>query len=125
MNKGGVVGAHAQAHLPHGLQKRQRFNVAYRAANFNNRHIDGVRCFKACPAFDKFLYFVGHVRNNLHCFAQVVAAAFFFQHAFINLASGEVVGLFHARFNKTLVVAQIKVGFCTVFGHKHLSVLKR
>ena len=63
--------------------------------------------------------------NHLNRFTQVVAAALFFEHAFVDLAGGEVVGLAHARFNETLVVAQVQVGFGAVFGDKHLTVLKR
>lgn len=63
--------------------------------------------------------------NDLHRFAQVVAPAFFFKNTFVNLAGGEVVGLFHARFNKTLIVAQIEVGLGTVVGDKYFAVLKR
>ena len=65
------------------------------------------------------------MRDDLHGLAQVVAPAFFFEHAFVNLASGEVVGLFHARFNETLVVAQVQVGFCAVVGDKNLAMLER
>ena len=76
-------------------------------------------------ALDEFLDFVGDVRNDLNGLAKVVAAALFFEHAFVDLASGEVVGLAHARFNKTLVVAQVQVGFCAVFSDKYLAVLER
>jgi hypothetical protein len=51
-------------------------------------------------AFDKLLNFIGDVGDDLHGLAQVVAAAFFVEHALVDLAGGEVVGLAHARFNK-------------------------
>jgi len=28
-------------------------------------------------------------------------------------------------FNKTLVVAQVQIGFCAIVSHKHLTMLKR
>ena len=125
MHKGGVVGAHAQTHLAHSLQKGQGFDVADRAADLDNRYVDGFGGVIAGPPLDEILDFVGDVRNHLNCLAQVVAAALFLEHAFIDLAGGEVVGLAHARFNETLVVAQVQVGFGAVFGDKHLAVLKR
>ena len=80
--------------------------------------------FKTGTALDEFLYFVGHMRNDLHRFTEVIAPAFFFQHAFVNLAGGEIVAAAHARFNKTLVMAQVEVGFCAVIGDIHLAVLE-
>ena len=86
--------------------------------------IDGIRLAKTCAALHEFLNFIGDVGNHLHGFAQVVAAAFFFKHAFVDLAGGEVVRLAHSRFNETLVMAQIKIGLGAVFSDKHLTVLK-
>ncbi len=63
--------------------------------------------------------------DDLHGFAQVVAAALFLQHGLVDLARGEVVGFFHARFDETLIVAQVEVGFCAVVGHENLAVLER
>ena len=105
VHKGGVVGAHAQTHLTHRLEKRQGLDVAYGAADFNNRHVDCFGRVIAGTALDEVLDLVGDVRNHLNSFAKVVAAALFFEHAFVDLAGGEVVGLAHARFNETLVVA--------------------
>ena len=65
------------------------------------------------------------MRDDLHGLAQVVATALFLEHAFINLAGGEVVGLLHSGVDESLVVAQVQVGFCAVVGHKHLAVLDR
>ena len=125
VHKRRVVGAHAQAHLAHGLQERQRLDVSHRAADFDNGHIHGIGRADAGAALDEFLDFVGDVGNDLHGLAQVVAAALFLQHGLVNLARGEVVGFLHARFNETLIVAQVEVGFCAVIGHKNLAVLKR
>ncbi len=125
VHKGGVVGAQAQAHLAHRLEEGQRLDVAHRAADFDNRDIDRLRRVVTGAALDEFLDFVGDVRNDLHGLAEVVAAAFLFKHAFVDLAGREIVGLAHARFDKTLVVAQVQVGFRAVVGDKHLAVLER
>ena len=65
------------------------------------------------------------MRNHLHGFAQVVATALFFEHAFVDLAGGEVVGAPHARLDEALVVAEVEVGFGSVLGDEDLAVLKR
>jgi len=111
--------------LPHGFKKGQRLDVTYCAADFDNGHVNCVRCVISGAAFDEFLNLVGDVRNDLHGLAEVVATAFFFKYAFVDLTSGEVVGLLHARFNKTLVMAEVKVGFCAIVGDKNFAVLKR
>ncbi|MDT4889364.1 hypothetical protein FQZ97_1260510 [compost metagenome] len=64
------------------------------------------------------------MRDHLHRLAEVVAAAFLLQHRLVDLAGGEVVGLLHARFNETLVVAQVQVGFGAVVGDEDLAVLE-
>ena len=94
-------------------------------ADFDNRHLHGIGRADASATFDELLDFVGDMGNDLHGLAQVVATALFFQHGLVNLARGEVVGLFHARFDETLIVAQIQVGLCAVVGHENLAVLKR
>ena len=40
VHKGSVGRAHLEAHLPHGLKEGQRFDIAHRAANFDDGHID-------------------------------------------------------------------------------------
>ena len=107
MNKGCIVGAHAQTQLTHGFQKWQRFDITHSATDFDDGDIYGFWRFKASTAFDEVLYFVGDVRNDLNRFAQVITAAFFFKHALVNLARGEVVSLLHSGVDETLVVAQI------------------
>ena len=65
------------------------------------------------------------MRDDLHGLAQIVAAAFLVQHALVNLARGEIVGLAHARLNEPLVVAQVQIGFSAIVGNKHLAMLQR
>src|SRR5674476_277087 len=125
MHKGAFVVTELETHLAHRLQKRQRLNIAHGAANFDNGYIDGVGSAKARAAFDELLNFVGDVWNNLHRFAQVVAVAFFFQYAFVDLAGGEVVGFAHSCFHKALIVAQVKIGFGAVIGDEDFAMLKR
>ena len=72
-------------------------------------------------AFD----FIGNVRNHLYGTAQIVAAALFGNHVFIDLAGTEAVAAGHGGVDETLIVTQIKVGFRAVIGHEYFAVLKR
>ena len=119
MGKQRVGAAELAAHLADGFQKRQRFNVAHRAADFHNRHVIPRRAF-VDAAFD----FVGDVRNHLHGAAQIVAAPLFSNHVFIHLPGTEAVGAGELGVDKTFVVAEVEVGFRAVFGHEHLAVLE-
>ena len=125
VHKSGVVGPHLQAHLAHCLQERQGLDVADRAADFDDGHIDCIRFVETRAAFDELLDFIGDVWDHLHRLAEVVAAAFLLQHAFVDLAGGEVIGPAHARFDETLVVAQVQIGFGAVLGDEHFTVLER
>ena len=62
--------------------------------------------------------------DDLYRFAQVVTAPLFFEHAFVDLTGGEVVGFLHARFDETLIVTQIKIGFGAIVGDEHLAMLE-
>ena len=125
VHKGAVIGPELQAELAYRLQKGQGLDVAHGATDLNDRHVHRVRLTKARAAFDKFLDFIGHVRNYLHGFAQVIATALFVEHALVNLSGGEIVGLAHARFNKTLVMAQIEISLRAVVCDKNLAMLER
>lgn len=125
MDKRCVVWPHAQAHLTNGFKEWQGFNVAHGATHFDNRDIDRIRCAQACAAFDEVLNFVGDVWNDLNRRSQIVTASFFFQHALVNLTSGEIVGAPHARVDEAFVMAQIEIGFSAVFGDKYLAVFER
>jgi hypothetical protein len=125
VHEGALLGPMLEAHLAHGFQEGQRLDVAHGAADFDDGHVHRVRRADAGAALDEFLDLVGDVRDDLHGLAQVVAAALLFEHALVDLAGGEVVGLLHARFDEALVVAQVEVGFGAVVGHEHFAVLER
>ena len=63
--------------------------------------------------------------DDLYRSPQVFAPAFFPNYVFVNLSSGKIVDLAHGGFQKPLVMAQIEIGFRSVLGDKHLSVLER
>jgi hypothetical protein len=119
------LGPKRKLKLSNRLEEGQGLNIAHGTANFHDGHIDSFGGIKTSAAFDEVLYFVGDVRNDLNRFAQVITATFFFKHALVNLARGEVVGLLHSGVDEALVVAQVEVGLCAIVCDKHFTVLKR
>ena len=122
VDKQAVAAPGVAADLTYCLDKRLRLDVAYGAAYF--RHYDvGVGLF--ADGIDKFLDFVGDVRNNLHRFAQIFALTLFVEHVPIYFARRQV-GIFVEVFvDKPFVMPQVEVGFGAVFGDVHLAVLIR
>ena len=88
MQEGATARAHLQVHLAHGFEERQRFDVADRAADLDDRHVDRRRAglggrTRAPP--DEVLDLVGDVRDHLHRLAEIVAAALLLEHALVDL----------------------------------------
>ena len=63
------------------------------------------------------------MRNDLHRLAEVIAATFLGQHGLVNLAGGEIVFACELARGETLVVAEIEIGFRTVFQHVDFAML--
>ena len=108
--------------LPDGLQERQPFDVADRAADFDDDHI-GRRGCTNLP--DLIFDLVGDVGNDLHRPAQVLPAALPGDHRAVDLPGGRVVVAAEVGVNEPLVVTQVHVGLGAVIGHEHLAVLVR
>ncbi len=106
--------------LADGFEKRQAFDVADGAADFDQDDVD-VRRDRA----DAVLDLVGDVRNDLHGAAEVVAPALLLDDRLIDLARRPVVVSRGLRVGESLVVAQIEVGFGAVVGDVDLAVLVR
>ena len=120
VDEGRVLAAGAQAQLTRRFQEWQRFDIADGAADFAQGH---VVAFGATA--DVILDFIGDMRNHLHGLAQIFAPAFLADHRFIDLASGEVIHLFHAGGDEALVVTEVEVGFGPVVGDEYFTVLHR
>ena len=125
VNEAGVVTPHAETHLANGFDEGQGFNIAHGAADFHHSHIAVSVARILGTAHDIFLNFVGDMRNHLNRLAEVLAAAFLFKNALINLPGREVVITAHLRGDETFVMPQIKVGLRAVFRHEHFAVLER
>ncbi len=106
--------------LADGFEKRQAFDVADRAADFDQHDIDIRR-----DRPDAVLDLVGDVRNDLHRAAEVIAPALLLDDRLINLARRPVVVSRGLRVGEPLVMAQIEVGFGAIIGDVDLAVLVR
>ena len=115
-----VLAAQFLAHLANGLKKRQRLDVADRAADLDNGHVRAVGRDLAHGVLD----LVGDVRNDLDGFAEVVAAPLLQDDLLVDAAGGEVVVARERRMGEALVVAQVEVGLGAVVGDKNLAVLE-
>ncbi len=115
-----ILEADFHPHLPDRLQKRQRLDVADGAADLDHGDVRIRR-----PQADAVLDLIGDVRDHLHRAPQIFTTALLADHAFVDLAGGEVVVAPHAGAQKALVVTQIQVGLGTVVGDVDLPVLER
>src|SRR3989339_908914 len=113
-----VVAAYVQSELPDSFEKRQAFNVANRAADFDYDDIISL-CKSVEPAF----YFVGYMRDNLYGFAKVIPAPLGGNNRLVYLPRGNVVFPHGGLVEKTLVMPQVKIGFGSVNGNEHLAML--
>ena len=114
-----VLVAAVGAELADRFEKGERFDVADRAADFDdgNVRILGV-------GQDLGLDLVGDVRDDLHRAAEVVAAPFFLDDRVVDLAGGEVGAARQIGGGEALVVAEVEIGFGAVVGDEHLAVLE-
>ncbi len=122
VNKNRVISAFFVAHLPNRFQKRQTFDVADCAADFDDQN---VRLFRFGHGANRHFYLVRNVRNDLNRLAEIIAAPFFFNDAQINSTARPIVRLRHLRVCKSLVMSQIQIGFRAVVRNVTFAVLKR
>ena len=115
-----LVGTALGTQLADGFQKRQRFDIAHSAANFDDTHIKPIG-----GGINTGLDLIRHMRDHLHGAAQIITAPLLADHRLVNLARGDRVQARQPRVDEALVVAQVKVGFRAVVGDIHLAVLER
>ena len=120
MREDDIFGAEFEAHLANRFHERQRFDVADRAADFDDHDVHAVGHF-AEGSFD----FVGNVRNHLHSLAQIIAATLLGDDGFVDAAGGPVMVPREMRGGETLVMAEVEIGFRAIVGDKHFAVLIR
>src|SRR5437016_6030276 len=122
MNEHSILAPFFVAHLTNRFEKWQRFDVADRAANLDNQHV----CFAVnCHRPNRFLNFVGDVRNDLNRFTEIIAAALFVDYREIYSPCSPVVSLRQMRVREALVMAQIEIGLRPIVGNEDFAMLKR
>ena len=122
MQKNRVVVADFQREFADGLQKRQAFDVAGRAADFGDDDV-GLGFFR--EHVDAVFDFVRDVRNHLDGLAEIFSLALVVQHGLINLAAREIVQARQLDVREPLVMAEVEVGLRAVVEHINFAVLIR
>src|SRR5712671_99209 len=115
-----VFCAEFEAHLANGFEEGKGLDVADGAADFDDYYVNGFGNFPN-GGFD----FVGDVWNDLHGLAEKIAAALFGEDGFVDAAGGPVIIAGKLGVGEALIVAEVEVGLCAVFGDEDFAVLKR
>jgi len=106
--------------LTDGLQEGETLVVAHGAANLHNGHISlvgrGVQ-----PYF--LLNHIGDMWNHLDGGTRIHPVALVVDDGVVHLSGRHIAVFVQTFINKTLVVANVQVGFPAIFRHIHLSVL--
>jgi hypothetical protein len=120
VNENGPVASQFIGLLADGLQKRQAFDIADRAADLAQHEI-GIPDVVGY----EFLDGIGHMGNDLHRGAQIVAAALACDHGGIDAPGRDVVAAARGHAGEALVMAQVQIGFGPVIGDEDLAMLER
>src|SRR5438552_11738783 len=120
VNEQGVARSYFESELPDRFQKRQSFNVAGCSSDLGDDNI-GFGLFGDLA--DSTLNFIRDVRNDLDCFAQVIAFAFLFQDALIDLAAGQVVEPGEFGASEPFIMTEIQIGFGSIVQDIHFAML--
>ena len=115
-----VVAADLVARLAGRLEERQRLDVADRAADLGDDHVD----VRSAHREDAVLDLVGDVRDDLHGVAEVVAATLLGDDRGVDLPGRHVGDLVEVGVEEPLVVPDVEVGLGTVVGDEDLTVLE-
>ena len=102
------------------FQERKAFDVADGPTHLDH---DGIHLRVARGAEDLLLDDVGHVRDDLHRCAQVVASPLARDDLLVDLSGRHVGRDRQVLVDEPLVVPEVKVGLSAVIGDEHLTVL--
>ncbi len=116
-----VVTADLGAHLPRGLQERQRLDVADGPAHLGDDEVDVGAAEREHPLLD----LVGDVRDHLDGVAEVLAAPLLGDDRAVDLTGRHVVATGEVLVQEALVVTDVEVGLGAVVGDEDLAVLER
>ena len=128
VHEGHVVSADAELELPQGLDVRGRFNVADRAAQFDDAHLrlkTGVVAALMRDGLDPIHDGVCDVRDDLNGFSEVIATSFGFDDLRVHFPRGQVVVPSEVQVEKAFVIPEIEVDFAAVVKDEHFPMLER
>ena len=107
--------------LSDGLEKREDLNIADRAADLGDDHVN--RFTGEHP--DTTLNLVGDVWNDLHRAAQILAPALGCNNRGVDGPGGGIGVTCQVLVDEAFVVTQVQVGLAAIIGHENLAVLER
>jgi hypothetical protein len=116
-----VVASHGLSELPDRLEEREDLDVADRAADLRDHHIDVLGGDGGDPPLD----LVGHMGDDLDGLAEVVAAAFLGDDRLVDRTGRGVAGTWEVLVDEPFVVTEVEVGLAPVVGDEHLTVFER
>src|SRR5690348_16879670 len=116
VNEDRVLAPKFLAHLADRLDKGERLDVADSSADLDQGDVHVLRDLLHC-GFD----FIGHVRNYLHGFAQVIAATFLGDDLLVDPARSEIVVAAESGMGEALIVSQVEVRFRSVVGNEYFT----
>ena len=120
MHKERVLRSEFESHLSNRFEEGKRLDIANRSADLHDHHFDAFG-----NLLDRRFDLVGHVRDHLHGFSEIIPAPLLRQDRFVDSSGRPVIVAGELGVREPLVVPQVQVRFRTVFGHKHFAVLKR
>ena len=122
MNENNIFPSPFVLELTDRFKERLAFDIAHGASNFDNGNFSAF-CSRIAvePAFD----FICDMGDNLYGSSSKIAPTFFLKNRPVDFA-GCNIGIFCQAFiNKSLIVSQIQIGFCSIVCDKYFAVLYR
>jgi hypothetical protein len=119
--KNGIVPPGVVTHLSSSFEEGQGLDVAHRAADLGDYHVDVGPGHRA----DAVLDLVGDVRDDLNGVAEVVASPLLGDDARVHLTGGDVRRFGQVHVEEPFVVTHVEVGFRAIVGYEDLTVLER
>ena len=118
-----IVASDLVSNLTRRFNEGLRFDVADGSTNLSDDYIRsrGVVCLQTHASLD----FIRDVRDDLNRVTEIFTATFALNHGRVDLSGGYVSCLTEIDVEKTLVVTDVEICFCTVIGYKNFAVLKR
>lgn len=133
VNAAEVIFSDPSGELTEGLDEWHSLNITDSAAQLNNTDLRDLLFVTDCRriaisevywnfghAFDPIHDGIGHMRNDLDSFAQVVTSTLLVYHLLVYLAGGDVVVLGESDIEEALVIAEVEVNLAAVVQHIHL-----